>query len=163
MSVDEVNDNLEQHQLALSSMKNSPYFLTFQTDINHWVRTLGEIGDTLEMFVQTQRQWSYLESIFIDSFDIRVELPSETTLFESINKQWVQIMLKLNKTKKALDLIKDGLLDRLSRIFEQLEKINHEIRDYLDKKRRFFPRFYFLSDPGTLQSDLLIRFHSSRR
>src|SRR3546814_8603790 len=39
-TVDEINDQLETHQLTLSSMKNSPYYLTFSAGINEWTRTL---------------------------------------------------------------------------------------------------------------------------
>lgn len=70
-SVDQVNDQLEAHQLSLSAMKNSPFYLTFAKEVNHWVRTLNDVSETLEMQMQVQRQWSYLESIFMDSVDIR--------------------------------------------------------------------------------------------
>jgi hypothetical protein len=51
-TVEQVNDQLETHQLSLSSMKNSPFYLTFAKEVNHWVRTLNDISETLEMLVQ---------------------------------------------------------------------------------------------------------------
>lgn len=149
--VDDVNDILENHQMLLATMKNSPYFLTFAKDINHWVRTLNDVVETLEMLVQVQRQWMYLESIFMDSPNIRKELPSESTLFETVNNHWIEIMDKLNTTGLAIDTLKDGLLDRLTRMNETLDKINHSLDEYLEKKRQLFPRFYFLSNDDLLE------------
>jgi len=150
-SVEEVNDNLEAHQLSLATMKNSPYFLTFADDINYWIRTLNDLSETVECITQVQRTWMYLESIFMDSADIRKQLPAESSLFETVNNSWIENMEKLNVDKKALDLLREGLLESLQRADETLEKINRSLDQYLEKKRQLFPRFYFLSNEDLLE------------
>lgn len=150
-SLEEINDYLADHSLMLTNMKNSPYFLTFDKDINYWMSTLNEVGETIEMLITVQRGWMYLESIFMDSADIRKQLPAESSLFETVNASWIDLMNKLCVDKKALDVLKDGLLDRLGRMNDTLEKINHSLDQYLEKKRQNFPRFYFLSNDDLLE------------
>jgi dynein heavy chain len=150
-SVEEVNDNLEAHQLNLATMKNSPYFLTFAKDINYWMRTLNDIMETMEMLMQVQRTWMYLESIFMDSADIRKQLPAESTMFETVNSHWIEVMDTLDVDKKATGLMTAGIMEKLTRMNEQLEKINKSLDEYLEKKRMRFPRFYFLSNDDLLE------------
>lgn len=62
-------------QVSLSTMKNSPYFVTFDKEINFWVKVLADIAEMIDIALQVQRQWMYLESIFMGSEDIRKQLP----------------------------------------------------------------------------------------
>jgi len=137
--------------MTLSTMKNSPYYLTFSTTINEWFRILNDLVETLDLMTQVQRQWKYLESIFMDSADIRKQLPSESAQFETINNSWVDIMNKLVKTRRVIDITQDEMLSRLNHMNAVLDKINHSLDQYLEKKRQLFPRFYFLSNDDLLE------------
>jgi dynein axonemal heavy chain len=149
---EEVQDNLENHQLTLSTMKNSPYYVTFASDINKWVRRLNDVTETIDTVTQVQRQWIYLESIFMDSQDIRKQLPAESTMFDSVNAAWIQITETMSGTNGFLDsLLEDGLLDRFTAMNDKLDRIQHQLDQYLEKKRQRFPRFYFLSNDDLLE------------
>ena len=57
--------------------------------------------ETVEMLLTVQRQWMYLENIFLGE-DIRKQLPRESAEFDGINKTWKEIMTRLNGDKNAL-------------------------------------------------------------
>jgi len=53
------------------------------------------------MLLTVQRQWMYLENIFLGE-DIRRQLPRESAEFDEVNTGWKTIMTRLSKTKNAL-------------------------------------------------------------
>jgi dynein heavy chain len=42
-------------------MKASRYVKAFEKEVDHWERTLSHILEVVEMILQVQRQWMYLE------------------------------------------------------------------------------------------------------
>ena len=59
------------------------------------------VVQVVEMLLTVQRQWMYLENIFLGE-DIRRQLPRESAEFDEVNANWKTIMTRLNKTKNAL-------------------------------------------------------------
>jgi len=149
--VTDINDQLENDQMTLGQFKNSPYFLTFAKDINYWSQATNEIVETVDMLITVQRQWMYLENIFMESADIKKQMPSQATLFETVNNTWIEIMNKLAESQLVTGVLQEGLLNKLGRMNNTLEKINHHLDRYLENKRTLFPRFYFLSNDDLLE------------
>ena len=150
-SIEQFSDKLEAHQLILATQKNSIFFPNFAKSITHWMHTLNELAESIDMMLQVQSKWSYHESVVAESVDIRKQLPQETSLFESVNASWVEVMDKLARRSLALDLLEDGLIERLTRMLETLEKINQKLDRFLETKRAAFPRFYFLANDDLLE------------
>eukprot|EP01083_Nonionella_stella_P177342 623003_1 len=148
---EELIQQLEDDQVQLSTMKNSPYFETFSTDIVSWIKTLSDIAETIDIVQQITKQWIYLESIFMGSDEIRRQLPTETASFTVVNKEWKVAMNEWNSIKIAKTVcLLDGQFDRFISMQKALEKIQRSLNDYLETKRMAFPRFYFLSDDDLL-------------
>jgi dynein heavy chain len=66
---------LEDLGLNLQSMLSSPYVKPFMDDVRKWEQRLSLISETIDVWMQVQRKWMYLESIFVGSADIRLQLP----------------------------------------------------------------------------------------
>ena len=79
-------------------MKASRYVKPFEGDVDRWERTLSLIMEVTEMISTVQRQWMYLENIFLGE-DIRKQLPRESAEFDEVNNGWKTIMQRLNKVK----------------------------------------------------------------
>lgn len=54
-----------------------------------------------EEWLTCQRNWLYLESIFLAP-DIKRQLPAESKMFTQVDKSWREIMSKVNKMPNAL-------------------------------------------------------------
>ncbi|XP_069776189.1 dynein axonemal heavy chain 2 isoform X3 [Narcine bancroftii] len=148
---DEIFQTLEENQLTLSTMKSSPYLKAFEKQVDYWERCLSLILEVIEMTLTVQRQWLYLENIFLGE-DIRKQLPQESAEFDSINEQWKVIMYRLVREPNALrGTHHPGLLDALNGINGKLEEIEKSLDMYLETKRQIFPRFYFLSNDDLLE------------
>uniref|UniRef100_A0A8B9XJL0 Dynein axonemal heavy chain 2 n=1 Tax=Bos mutus grunniens TaxID=30521 RepID=A0A8B9XJL0_BOSMU len=148
---EEVFQALEDNQVALSTMKASRFVKAFEKDVDHWERCLSLILEVIEMVLTVQRQWMYLENIFLGE-DIRKQLPNESGLFDQVNGNWKAIMDRVNKDPNALwSTHYPGLLDTLIEMNTILEDIQKSLDMYLETKRHIFPRFYFLSNDDLLE------------
>ncbi|XP_049338447.1 dynein axonemal heavy chain 2 [Astyanax mexicanus] len=148
---EEVFQALEDNQVTLSTMKASRFVRAFEKEVDRWERCLSLVLEVIEMILTVQRQWMYLEIIFLGE-DIRKQLPHESTEFDDINSSWKTIMDRLNKDNNALrGTHHPGLLEKLSEMNSKLEEIQKSLDMYLETKRQIFPRFYFLSNDDLLE------------
>jgi len=69
-SVQDLMQNLEDHNVSISAMKGSRFAKPFEEEIVYWEKTLSLINDVLELYLNVRRQWMYLENIFLGE-DIR--------------------------------------------------------------------------------------------
>ena len=64
-SIENIMELIEEHGLLLGTMKSSPFYKEFDTEIDKWETNIGLITETLEMLSSVQQKWKYLESIFL--------------------------------------------------------------------------------------------------
>ena len=60
-------------------------------DVDKVNKSLRLFSDTLDEWVECQKKWLYLENIFMAP-DIQRQLPNETKLFASVDRQFKSIM-----------------------------------------------------------------------
>lgn len=143
--------NLEDNNVSISAMKGSRFAKPFETEITYWEKTLSTINDVFDMFLNVQRQWMYLENIFMGE-DIRKQLPKESKEFEVINQVWRNITQKMNDDMSVITAThRDGLIPVLKELSDRLEIILKSLEIFLEAKRQAFPRFYFISNDDLLE------------
>ncbi|KAL5251273.1 hypothetical protein ACHWQZ_G016836 [Mnemiopsis leidyi] len=150
-ATDELFQMLEDNQVSLATMKASRYVKAFEVEVDQWERTLSRILEVIELILTVQRQWMYLENIFLGE-DIRKQLPRESAEFDDVNHNWKTIMDSLSKDNNALrGTHQANMLERLNDMNNKLEDIQKSLDMYLETKRQIFPRFYFLSNDDLLE------------
>ena len=151
-SVDDVYAALEDNAVALSTMKASRFAAAFLGALDKWEKSLSHISETVEMVMNVQRKWMYLESIFVGSEDIRKQLPTESSLFDRVNADWKSTTARMQEAGTAYKATHlDGVLELLTGMDDTLDRIQKSLDEYLETKRQSFPRFYFISNDDLLE------------
>ena len=107
---------------------------------------------SLDIWIDVQRQWVYLEGIFSGSADIKHLLPVESARFQNINTEFLTVMKKVYKSPFVTDVMNiQGIQKSLERLADLLNKIQKALGEYLERERASFPRFYFVGDEDLLE------------
>jgi dynein heavy chain len=149
---DAVIEGLEVHQLDLQSMIGLGKFVDYFRDrVTQWQRTLGNVESVLKEWTAVTKQWMSLEAIFLASADIRNQLPDDTKRFEGIDQDFKNLMKEAVETPNVVEsCMKQGRWELLRDMTAELEKCQKSLNEYLDMKKKIFPRFYFVSNVALL-------------
>ncbi|XP_004676628.1 PREDICTED: dynein heavy chain 1, axonemal [Condylura cristata] len=150
-SPDEASQLLDDHIVMTQGMSFSPYKKPFEQRINSWESKLKLTQEVLEEWLNCQRSWLYMEPIF-SSEDINRQLPMESKRYQTMERIWRKIMKNVYDNREVINVCSDQrLLDSLRDCNKLLDLVQKGLSEYLETKRRSFPRFYFLSDDELLE------------
>lgn len=150
-AIDDIQMLLDEHILKAQTMRGSPYVKAFESEMQAWEEKLISMQDIIDQWLACQATWMYLEPIF-GSEDIMRQMPTEAKNFRKVDSTWRDIMEYVEADTRVLQATgMHEMLDKLKDCNDLLDDIQKGLNDYLEKKRLFFPRFFFLSNDELLE------------
>ena len=143
---EDVFQQLDDHQAKIQSMLAQKYVVNIRSKVEEWENKLALVQNTLEEWLDCQRQWMYLENIF-GAEDIQKELPGETAKFNGVDKFWRETMSRTYQKPNVIEAAASkDLYEKFQDNNKVLEHVQKLLEDYLEKKRKAFPRFFLTND-----------------
>ncbi|KAM3614782.1 uncharacterized protein V6R79_018954 [Siganus canaliculatus] len=148
---EELIETLEDHQVQLQSVFQSKHVDHFLLHVVELQKQLTVADSVLMAWMEVQRTWAYLESIFKGCDDICLQLPADAHRFQGIDAEFQELMLDSAKTKNVIEATnKPRLFEKLEDLQKRLALCEKALAEYLETKRLTFPRFYFISSADLL-------------
>lgn len=149
--LDDVQSVLDDHIVKTIGMRGSAFVKPFETQVRGWYDKIVRVNATIDEWGKVQSQWLYLLPIF-SSKDIVAQMPEEGVMFAEVNNIYRRYMGAVEKDPHVLEIAGGvSVLETLKQASVFLEKINDGVNNYLEKKRLYFPRFFFLSNDEMLE------------
>ncbi|KAJ1635860.1 flagellar outer dynein arm heavy chain beta [Pavlovales sp. CCMP2436] len=142
----EVYEALDDNELQLQNMMGNRFMGHFETQITDWKGKLAKTRSVVDIWMEVQRAWCSLESIFLGSEDIREQLPEDAKRFDQVDSDFRE---QMNVAKEQPNPIEAAMTEGREEIFNRcqaaLDLCQKSLSDYLEVKKKKFPRFYFVA------------------
>ncbi|XP_058067045.1 dynein axonemal heavy chain 12 [Anopheles bellator] len=150
-ALDEIQAVLDDHIMKTLAMRGSAFVKPCEKEVKEWYQTLTRVNRTIEQWGKVQGSWLYLLPIF-SSKDIVAQMPNEGRMFQQVDGTYRAYMRTVEANRAVIVVAAaKGAQEAMEQANGLLEQITDGVNEYLERKRLFFPRFFFLSNDEMLE------------
>jgi dynein heavy chain len=149
----EILERLDSDSMEMMAMSSQGRFIEFcKESVDEWAAKLRTIDAVLLLWQKVQGNWCRLEPIFMQSEDIRSQLPDDSKRFEYLDNKWKDLMLEVSQSSLVVEICcdSDDREEILQSISDNIECCERSLNEYLEQKKKAFPRFYFVANQALL-------------
>lgn len=151
VELDDIFMALDESLATMNNILASRYVKKLRPKAEGVKNTLLSLSDILDRWLECQKKWMYLENIFTAQ-DIKKQLEKEAAMFDQCDKTLRNLLKRVQMQPNAYRVVKmNNIFENLTKTNENLDYIEKELEEYLEVKRGFFPRFYFLSNDELIE------------
>ncbi|XP_055378973.1 dynein axonemal heavy chain 12 [Condylostylus longicornis] len=151
LNCDDIQTMLDDHILKTLTMRGSAFMKPCEQEVLAWYDKLIRLNSTLDNWARCQANYLYLTPIF-SSKDIVAQMPEEGRLFIGVDQIFRRSIGFVIRQPLVIETgPSPGLLESMEKANEMLENISVGVNNYLERKRLFFSRFFFLSNDEMLE------------
>lgn len=145
--LEEIYTALDESLALINAVLGSRYVKRLRTEAEKWKKDINILMEMVDQWIMCQKNWMYLENIY-KAPDIKKAMPDETKRFDQVDKFFKGLMQYTCKHPLCLKTVraKPQLLDQLKHNNEELDYVQKKLDEFMEVKRKCFPRFYFLSN-----------------
>ncbi|KAL8453322.1 hypothetical protein Emag_001932 [Eimeria magna] len=148
---EECSELLEEQQMLVQNMMASKFSANFETEVTRWQKVLATIGEVTQVLREVQRSWTFLKNLFLHSEEVKRELPQEAQRFVAIDASTKDVLRMGAATSRIKDFcLIPEVASQLDELQKQLCMCEKALNDFMDSKRKTFPRFFFVSSVDLL-------------
>eukprot|EP00736_Rhodelphis_marinus_P005351 Rmarinus@m.11280 len=145
-SADTLMETLEDNQITLQNLLESPYSSCFFSRLSDLMSVLRLVDDVTSEWIQAQRTFTHVKGIYMTSKDLRAELLDDVRRFDAAYATWRRAMDTVAKDPRPVHVCKlPNALDRIRDLHATFQQCGKSLAGFLEKKQLAFPRFYFIS------------------
>ena len=150
-SLDETVEFMDDHSMQLMGMISQKDVEEFKETVLEWQRKLKTVDTVLGIWIKVQKNWQRLETIFLASEDIKAQLPEDTKRFQKVDTEWRELMIGAAEDPGVITACNfEGREEILFELHGEIELCEKSLNEYLEQKKKIFPRFYFVSNQALL-------------
>jgi dynein heavy chain len=144
--LDDVIQLLDDTNVQLTTIISNRYIGPLYDQVEPWQKNFARLAEIIDEWINVQKQWIYLENIF-NNPEMGKQVPNEYKKFMAVDLSFKELMTYCNDRPGVLNLLneKKNLLKNLKEWNAKIESVQRGLEEFLNKKRKLFPRFFFLA------------------
>ncbi|XP_076748967.1 dynein cytoplasmic heavy chain beethoven [Xylocopa sonorina] len=132
-------------RLLLEGAKGAAGYERFAAKVARCEAGLSEVEERIKILSTIQRKWVYLEPVYEGG-----AAPNDTGRWSRADKEFRYLMGEVSRDPRVLSLRRLPI-SAFTNLKDLLDRCQKSLDEYLEEKRSFYPRLYFLSDEDLLE------------